>query len=86
VDHAQHRSDWQPTTDLQPGVELLPRPTVHPNLAALAALPAADQHGAAASVQIALLERERFADPQTGTPEQDPETGCLQAFCISAFS
>jgi len=69
--HAQHRADRELATDLQPRVELLPRPTVHPHLATFATLPAADQHRAAALIQIALLERERFADPQTGAPEQD---------------
>ena len=28
------------------------------------------EHGAAAAVQIALLQCERFTDPQTGTPQQ----------------
>jgi len=60
-------------TDLQPRIELLPRPPVHSDLAALAALPTPDGHGAARSVQIALLERERFADSQAGAPEQDDE-------------
>jgi hypothetical protein len=62
VDHAQHRTDWELATDLQPRIELLPRPAVHPDLAALAALPAPDEDGAARSVQIAFLEREGFAD------------------------
>jgi hypothetical protein len=48
---------------------LLPRPPVHPDLAALAALPAPDKHGAARPVKIALLERERFADSQSGAPQ-----------------
>jgi DNA-binding MarR family transcriptional regulator len=38
VDHAQDRADWELATDLQPRIELLPRPPVHPNLPALAAL------------------------------------------------
>src|SRR5262249_42709115 len=40
--------------DLEPGVELLPPPTVHSDLAALATLPAADEHRAAGAVQVAL--------------------------------
>jgi hypothetical protein len=38
VDHAQHRADRELVADLEPGVELVPRPTVHPDLSALAAL------------------------------------------------
>jgi hypothetical protein len=38
VDHAQHRADRKLATDLEPWVELVPCPAVHPDLAALAAL------------------------------------------------
>jgi hypothetical protein len=69
VDDAQHRADWELAADLEPGIELLPRPTVHSDLPALAALPAPDQDGAARPVEVALLQRQRFADPQTGAPE-----------------
>src|ERR1700752_2359815 len=63
VDHTQHCAEWKLATDLYPRLELLPRPTIHPDLATLAALPTPDEYGAARSVQIALLQRERFADP-----------------------
>ena len=33
----------------------------------------ADQHGAALAVKIGLGQRERFADPQPGTPEHDDQ-------------
>jgi hypothetical protein len=49
---------------------LIPSPAVHPDLEALAALPAPDDHGAAAAVKVALLDGERFADPQARAPEQ----------------
>jgi hypothetical protein len=42
-------------------------------LSALAAFAAPNEHGAAAAVKIALLEGERFADPQPGTPQQDDQ-------------
>jgi hypothetical protein len=71
VDHAQHRADRELATDLEPRVEVLPRPTVHPDFASLAALSAADKRAAARTVEVPLLERERFADSQTGVPEQD---------------
>src|SRR5450755_2788310 len=70
VDHAQQRADRQLTANLEPWVELLPRPTVHPNLAALAALATADKNRAPGTIEIALLKRERFADPQPSAPEQ----------------
>jgi hypothetical protein len=53
---------WELATDLQPWIELLPRPAIHPDLAALAALSAPDKHGAARSIEITLLKSEGFAD------------------------
>jgi hypothetical protein len=44
---------------------------VDPGFASLAALAAADTHGSARSIQIALGERERFADPQSRAPRHD---------------
>jgi hypothetical protein len=73
VDHAQERSDRELASDLEPGVELLPCPAVHPDFAALAAFPVPNEHGAAATVQVALLEGERFTDAQPGTPQQDDQ-------------
>ena len=43
VDNAQHRADREPATNLQPRIELLPRPAIHPNLSPLTALPAPDE-------------------------------------------
>ena len=54
---------------LQPGLKLLPRPVVHPDLAAAAALAAPYQQRAAARVQVSLGQRERLADPQPGPPQ-----------------
>ena len=39
VDHAKQRSDRELAADLEPRVELLPGPTVHPDLAPFAAFP-----------------------------------------------
>ena len=39
VDHAQQWADREPDAELLPGLELLPRPAVHPHLATSAALP-----------------------------------------------
>jgi hypothetical protein len=70
VNYAQHRADRKLATDLQPRIELVPCPTVHPNFSALAALPTPDKYSATRTVEVALLERERFADPQPGAPKQ----------------
>ena len=40
------------------------------DLSALAALSTPDEHSAAGAVEVALLEQERFADPQSRTPQQ----------------
>jgi hypothetical protein len=52
---------------------LLPRPAIHSDLAALAAVPAADQHGTSIGVEVAFGQRESLADPQSGSPEHDDE-------------
>ena len=70
VNDAQHRADWKLTPELEPWVDLFPGPSVHPDFPALAALPVPDEHGAAGTVQIALLKCERLADSQSGPPEQ----------------
>src|SRR5579875_1045742 len=70
VDHAQHGADREVVADLDPWLELLPCPAVHPVLASLATLPMAHEDGATAAIQIAFLNGERFADPQSSTPEQ----------------
>jgi hypothetical protein len=70
VDHAQQRADRELAADLEPWFELNPCPAVHPHLAALAALPPPDEDRAARSVEIALMNSKRLADPQPGTPEQ----------------
>jgi hypothetical protein len=70
VDHAQHRADRKLIADLEPGVKLVPCPAIHSDVSALAALSTPDEHSAAGTVEVALLKRERFADPESGTPQQ----------------
>jgi hypothetical protein len=48
------RPDRQLQTQLEPGLQLLPAPGVHADLAAPAALAASDEHGATALIEIAL--------------------------------
>jgi hypothetical protein len=71
VDHIQERSDREPAADLEPWVDLLPGPAVHPDLSPLAAFTAPNEHSASAAVEIALLQSERFADPEARAPQRD---------------
>ena len=50
VDHSQQRPDWELAADLEPRVELLPGPAVHPDLATLAAFATPDEHRAARAI------------------------------------
>ena len=73
MDHAEQRPDRELSADLEPRVELLPSPPVHPDLAALATFPSPDEDRAARSIEVALVQGERFADSQAGTPEQNDQ-------------
>jgi hypothetical protein len=70
VDHAQQCADRKLAADLQPGIELVPCPTVHPDLSALAALFHTGPVPRRGCGRGRSLERQRFADPQSGTPQQ----------------
>ena len=61
------------SAELEPWREMRPRPRVHSYLAALVALPAPDDQRATVGVEIGLVERERFTDPETSTPEHDDD-------------
>jgi ATP phosphoribosyltransferase regulatory subunit HisZ len=54
---------------VQPGLELFEAPVVHADLAPVAALAAAYEHGAAAAVEVELGQVERFLNAQPGAPE-----------------
>src|SRR6478735_1567833 len=56
-------------------------PPVHPHLAAFAALAMADQNRASTSVEVALVERERFADARPGSPERDDQAAEPDRVC-----
>jgi hypothetical protein len=68
------REEWPDRelgAQLEPWLQLLPRPFVHADFAAWAALAASDQERAAAAVEIELGERQRFVAAQPGAPEDD---------------
>jgi hypothetical protein len=48
-----------------------PRPTVHPDLAALIALAVANEQSTSVGIEVRFVERECLADPQPGAPEDD---------------
>jgi len=56
--HAEQRPDRERGTELQPRVQLLPRPPVHPDLTTLVTLPVPDQNGAS------FLSRDRSRSAQ----------------------
>ena len=62
VDDAEQRADGELEAALKPGLEFLPPPVVHADLASASALAAADEQRAASLVEIGLGERERFLD------------------------
>jgi hypothetical protein len=68
VDDAQQRTDRQRAPHLKPGLELLPSPCVHADLATTPALAAADQHCAAAWIELALGQSQSLPDAQPGAP------------------
>jgi hypothetical protein len=70
VDYAQQCAERKLAADFEPRVELTPCPAIHPDLAALAALPPPHEHCTTGTVKVALLKSERFTDPQARTPEQ----------------
>jgi hypothetical protein len=62
VDYAKQSPDGKTRADLEPLLQLIPGPVIHPDLAAPATLPAADEDGASRSVKVTLGEVERLAD------------------------
>src|SRR5258708_17048062 len=55
--HAEQRSDGQINAELDPGVEVLPCPAVHPDLATFAALSVPDRDRTTHPVKIAFGDR-----------------------------
>jgi hypothetical protein len=53
---------------LEPELELVPAPGIHADFAAPASLPALDDQGAAALIEVGLGDGERFLDAQSGAP------------------
>ncbi len=70
---AKERSDGQALTQIDPWLELVPGPTIHPDLAAFAAFAVPHKNRPAPGIEICFREGERFADSQAGTPQNDDQ-------------
>jgi hypothetical protein len=64
---------------IEPRLDVLPAPPVHADLAALAALAAANEHRAGRAVGIVFGGRQRLADAQASPPQHDDERTGSQA-------
>jgi hypothetical protein len=80
VDDAQQRTDRERAPHVKPGLELLPSPCVHADLATTPALAAADQHCAAAWIEIALGQSQSLLDAQPGSPHDHDQ--CAKATAV----
>ena len=69
ADDAEERPDGQLESELEPGLEFVPSPRVHSDLAPAPALAAPDQQRAAAVIEIGFDECERLLDAEPGSPE-----------------
>jgi hypothetical protein len=76
---AEKRADGELDADAQPVLELFPGPVVHADFPPAAAFAAADEHCAAAGVEVSLGERERFVDAKPGAPEHHDQPAHPQA-------
>lgn len=81
---AEHGTGREQGSVLEPRTELLPRPRVHADGAPLVAFAVAHEDRAALGIEVALVERERFADAQTGSPEGDDQPGSAVAVDATA--
>ena len=69
--NAEERADRQGPAQLEPRIELLRRQRSIPTSRRRPPFPARNQHCTALAVKIGLSQRQRLADPQPGTPEDD---------------
>jgi len=63
LDDAEQRADREFEAQIDPRLQVLPRPLVRADLAAAAAVAAADEQRSATVVEVGLAERQRLVDP-----------------------
>lgn len=73
VDDAQQGTNRKLGPHVEPGLELLPSPGIHADLAATPALAAPDQDRPATLIQIALGQTERFLDTPPRAPQDNDQ-------------
>jgi hypothetical protein len=83
----QQRTDRQRAPHVKPGLELLPSPYVQADLATTPALAAADQHCAAAWIELALGQSQSLPDAQPGAPhdhDRSPKAAAVRSVAANA--
>jgi hypothetical protein len=68
VDDAEQRPYGYLEPQLEPGLQLVPAPAVHADLATPSSLATTDEQGTASLIEIGLGKGERFLDAQPGSP------------------
>jgi hypothetical protein len=69
VDDAEQWADRELEAQIDPPLQMLPRPLFHSDLATAAALAAAHEQCAATVVEVGLAEGERLMDPESRSPQ-----------------
>jgi len=83
-DNAKQRSNWELEACVEPWLELLPAPYVHPDFAATSSLALADEQRPAPLVEVGFAQRQRFLDPQACPPQDHDESS--QALAVRALA
>jgi hypothetical protein len=68
-ENTEERADWEPDAQLEPWLQLVPRPRIHADFAPTSSLAATHEQRAAPVVKVGFAERERFLDAQPRAPE-----------------
>jgi hypothetical protein len=84
ADYAEQSSHGKVGSDLEPLLQLIPGPAVHPDLSAFPDFASPNQHGTARAVKIGFGKIECLADPQPGAPEQHDQSSQTRAIWPAA--
>src|SRR5450755_3872363 len=82
VDDAEQRPDRELETVLEPAVQVLEPPVVHPDLTTTIALTVADQHRPAGRVHVGLGQGQRLGDPQPAAPQHRDDSPHSKAVAV----
>lgn len=73
-DDAEQRSHGKLGAGVEPRLQLLPGPLVHPDLTTTATLAAPHQQRPATAIEVALVEQQGLVDAQPGAPQHDDQS------------